>query len=323
MRTWTLKQILEAYDLEEEENRPDFSLTIAVTTDAMVMTVALDGTISVEDSSDVIVQTFISQNDVYRFFIDYYDWAFLSRGVLTELPSFQEIWQLFWEHKREQVARAYSDLQYKYIPIYNYDRSEVNYYNLSDNTDKNYLGTATNGRQYQGSVTTANTGKSVSSSDVQNGMKAGDTSASWSKDGSNYTISASTSAIAGSDFKDVRFVNSYEDDTGTAPDNATDSVSHEGTAANTFSGASAGVTTIDYSGHGYTDTESFTNRKDELKNDKDGQTGIRAFGNIGVTTATAMVKEDVAYRMLVNLQDVYFKQFIDEYFFAGGDDDEY
>lgn len=320
MKTWKLKQILEAYDSYEE--RPDFSLKIPVTTDAMVMTVADDGTISVSESTTVIEQTFISQDDVYRFFIDYYDWCFLSRGLLTELPSFQEIWQLFWEHKREQVARAYSDLQYKYIPIYNYDRNEVNYYNLSDNTDKSYFGSAKNEREYQGSVTTANTGKTVTSNDMQMGMKAGETSASWSKDGETYTVSASTSTTAGSELKDVRYVNTYDDITSTAPTDTTDSVSHEGTTANTTSGATAGVTTIDYNDYKYSDTESYTDRKDELKNDKGGQSGIRAFGNIGVTTATAMVKEDVSYRMLVNLQDVYFKQFIDEYFFAGCDDDD-
>lgn len=321
MKTWTLKQILEAYDSYEEE-RPNFSLKIPVTTESLVMNVADDGTISVSESSTIVEVTFISQDDVYRFFIDYYDWCFLSRGLLSEIPSFQEIWLLFWEHKREQVARAYSDLQYKYIPIYNYDRNEINYYNLSDNTDKTYLGSSSNGRTYEGAVTTANTGKTVTSSDVQIGKKAGDTSASWSKEGSSYIINAQTSVLNGSELKDVRFVNSYDDVVSTAPDNATDSVSHEGTTANTSSGATAGVTTIDYNGYGYSDTESFTNRKDELKNNKDGQTGIRSFGNIGITTATAMVKEDVSYRMLINLQEVYLKQFIDEYFFAGGDEDD-
>lgn len=325
MRILTLKKVMTAINdiIAGGQTPPDLSLKLTETYHYMTLTVSQTGEITISESYSDMVTTFITQDEVYRMFLDFNDWSFIGAEQTTEETAFNLIWTQFWNEKKEVVGRAYSDLKYEYNPIYNYDRSEVNYYNLSDDGGTEYQGSGTLGRTYNGKISTGTLSKTATEADAQSGKSSTDVTATLSHNDEGFTYVVEKGALStGETWKEVRYVNSYEDNTNTSPNNATDSTAQTGVTANTTVAGSVGTSDTYYDGYGYSDTQSFNNRKDIRTNDRKGQTGLRVFGNIGVTTSTQMVKEDVDFRMKVNLVDDYIIQFITKYCFLGCDSDD-
>lgn len=274
-----------------------------------VFSVESDGTISITDSATTLNVALLDINDFMHFLLDYYDWCFIAyddtRTANTELS---ELWIEYLKYYQKTIDRYYSDMTEYYNPTYNYDRSECHYYNVSD--DFNKYGSETNSVTPSGTKTTTVVYGESFSNDMQYGKIHGDTSVTVS-DGN---VTTSTGVNAGTAFATYNFINSYDDSTGTLPANKTDSSQNDGTSANSGTTNSATVTNETYSNDYSTDTTlSFTDRNDNNK--KSGQDGLRMYGNIGVTSTTALIREDIDFRMKYNLVEFIYKKFIDKYCF--------
>lgn len=285
-----------------------FNVSVADYHSGYVFSVDADGEISITDSSTLLSVQLLDCNDFMYFLLDYYDWCFLVEDEQnTPYQELADQFATFLKYYQKQIDRIYSDLTEEYNPTYNYDRSECHYYNLSDDYEK--LGSETTETTPAGDkITNVVYGESFSN-DMQYGKVHGTTSATIS-DGN---VTTSTAVSAGTAFATYNFINAYDDNTDTLPANKTDSSQSDGTSANSGTSNSATVTTETYNDYTNTTELSFTDRKDANK--KTGQEGLRMYGNIGVTSTTALIKEDIDFRMKYNLIEFIYKKFIDRYCF--------
>lgn len=285
-----------------------FNVSVADYHSGYVFSVDADGTISISDSSTLLNVQLLDCTDFMHFLLDYYDWCFIAQDEnISPYQDLADQFALFLKYYQKQINRIYSDLTEEYNPTYNYDRSECHYYNLSDDYEK--LGTETTATTPTGDkITNVVYGESFSN-DMQYGKVHGSTSATIA-DGN---ITTSTAVSAGTAFATYNFINAYDDNTDTLPANKTDSSQSDGTSANSGTSNSATVTRETYDDFTNSTELSFTDRKDENK--KTGQEGLRMYGNIGVTSTTALIREDIDFRMKYNLVEFIYKKFVDRYCF--------
>ena len=341
MKIWSFQKVLDELETQTEYENP-FAVTAEISTEETVLNYNIEnGNISVTKSSGTFTTTFID-NEEFRVFLLYHsDWCFLGLDNFNSnhaVSALRYIWNKFIEHYRSGFERALSDMYYTYNPIHNYERSDIHYLNLSDSTLLTKSGTEKDTTtesgeikhdiKHNGTETRKRADSNNSVNDTEMGKKA---NAMPTVDFETGVINTGTT-YTGEMYTIQNYTNSYEDNTESTPTKKTNSQTQTYSTASTSGNASYAEESLSFNNRGTTDTTSytdhkietdkaFTNRQDRTLGNNKGQEGNYMFGNIGVTTSTAMVKEDVDFRMKVNIADILFSKFLEEFCFLGGDDD--
>lgn len=292
-----------------------------------------DGEITIKKENIPYKLDVIGADEMIEFLIAHYDWNFMYKRDFpgynheySDLQALSYIWERFTEHNRDNFTRAIRDMYYDYNPIYNYDRNEVHYYNINDN------GSDTESGQYNHTIVDSgdeirrHSGSNATSNTTQYGGDGDyiETGLNWSNPEQPST-SAKASSGTGVEMKTQNYSNSFENtDGGTASNKMTDSQVQTGTMSDNGVSQDAYVDTTTFNGR---------TRKDTIDYGKDGhvtthgnahtgQDGIKTVGNIGVVTSTAMVKEDILFRIKTNIASMILDKFAKETLFLGVDSDE-
>lgn len=283
-----------------------------------------DGTIHIEDETRTQQYTLADAEEIGYFFMKYYDWNFLgfdkaSGGEETDdFYSLVEQFQRFVSHNQRAIDRAFSDLLYEYNPIYNYDRNEVHFYNTTDTGGTTKTGTETHTVEETGWVERTSKSSNADAGTTDYGKQVNGSYANADASGTNAGLSWG-GEVAG--LTTQHYANTFTEN-GATPDKATESTTQKGVVTQGTTGSSASYEKEDRSNAGSTDTLTFDARSDSTNGTHKGQDGIKTVGNIGVVTSTAMVSEDILFRIKTNIADMFLEKFARETFFIGGDDYE-
>lgn len=321
-------KISDVYDfLIEHETAGGFEFNTSFTVENEVLSVASDGSITTKTVTTNYSINVISMDEFKLFLVDHYDWSFIAYdNGFSSMSALATLWGRFLDHNRDNFTRALRDMYYEYNPIYNYDRNEVHYYNIHDNGDETESGEYKHTITDTGDEVRRHSGSNATSSTTQYGGDGSyiETGMDWSNPDMP-TTSAKAQAGTGVEMKTQNYSNSFEnDDTGTASNRMTDSQVQSGTVSDNGVIQDAYVDTTQYIGRERTDVIDWGDKGHvtDKKNDHTGQDGTKAVGNIGVTTSTAMVAEDVQFRMKTNVASMILDKFATETFFMGVDNDD-
>lgn len=311
-----------------------FGMRLHVKTEVSELTRDDEGNIIIKTTPKEYDEDFYSEDEFRLFLMQYYDFKFIGIqygfGAMSNLST---LWARFMDHNRDNFSRMYSDMLYEYNPIYNYDRNELHVYNTKDDGDLQKSGSEVHTISETGSITRKSTSSMADSGTTYYGTPGTGSEAKYDlQDNGSFKGDSSVSWGSAGDLTTTNFVNADDDDTGTAPARATSSTSQAGAVGTGTTGSAATLEYEDRSGLGHTDSVAYYDvdeegnpvnyRKDTTSDTHTGQDSVRAVGNIGVTTSTAMVEEDIKFRARTNVISMIYEQFAKENFFIMGDDDD-
>lgn len=261
------------------------------------ITSGYDLSISATDK-DGVTQTISSTDNTKRYFLHKYGTRIypVLTGMNSATPemamvNFTEDFRCWVNNRQRNIDLQYQALyDYDYSPIDNYDRHEIE--TIDDD------GTTTYGRRdaesgsdalqhghaiaNTGTTTNANTGTDTTT-------KSGNITNETEKAGFNSPYSYTNDTKNTETYNTVRDATAYGK-TETQTDNTHET--HSGTDTTTY---------------GKTTTQSGSD-----STTKDIERSLHAYGNIGVTTSTAMIDELIKSRMM-SLADMLLDNFIDDY----------
>lgn len=251
----------------------------------------------------------------------------------------------YWSRKN---IRVWDDLaktlEYEYEPLWNYDRTEEHWYtgNASETVGENFgestkaRGTGSNTGNLDSThtdnlTTTNNTTETTdrkTETDMEHNTRGTDenvTSGDVNKTGNSTSTNYSTAFNNGAEvMHDKTVTDSTEHTTSSGNDTLTrdmrvddvGSVTDTGTVKNTGDVKNTGTTSEAQNTSGateYEDSSDNTSKRDlERANSDDHHEFIRAFGNIGITSAQDMLSQQRAV-VQFNLYDLIIKQFAQEF----------
>lgn len=323
IKKWTLNQVLDTCSTVSTLPMFECVLNYAVSTQSISVNPST-GAISVSQSYSRQTVTIIDKLSWNRLLMKYRSYWFEFSPLTDETTAataFNSLFQSWYTRRKSDFERMYGGFMTEYNPVYNVEENNVNWYNLLDKNDRTYTGSKENSHTYAGDVKTGTKQESATAGTSRAGKTGYDATSSY--DMTSNTVSATvTDATAGTTVKETMFINSYEDDTSTAPAKATDSRVSEGDSFTGNKGTVSGVTIVNYDGYSVTDNESFTNRKDADDGSHKGQDAFRRWGNIGVVSSTELLEKEVNFRIFTDIQQAIFELFLKEYCWMGDVDDD-
>ena len=300
-----------------------------------------DLTITASDK-DGVTQTISSTDNTKRYFLHKYGTRIypVLTGMNSATPemamvNFTEDFRCWVNNRQRNIDLQYQALyDYDYSPIDNYDRHEIETIDDDGSTTYGRRDAESGSDAFQHGHSIANTGtttKADSGSDAfQHGHSIANTGTTTKADSGTDTTTKSGNIVnetekAGfnspntftNDTKNTETYNTVRDATAygkteTQTDNTQEA--HSGTDTTTY-GKTETQTDNTQEAHSGTDTTTYGKTTTQSGTDsttKDIERSLHAYGNIGVTTSTAMIDELIKSRMM-SLADMLLDNFIDDY----------